>query len=88
MRRAIWLLALAACGAPAMVGPFVKTITRQGPSLIVVSCEILIDRGDLYEGQCYTQTVPLPASPLPTSLLPASLLPASPLPASPPARAR
>lgn len=56
---ALALTSLVACSAPMAVGPYVKSITRRGDSLFVVSCQIVLDHDDFYEGECSSQDIPL-----------------------------
>ncbi|HET9626041.1 MAG TPA: hypothetical protein VFP84_31990 [Kofleriaceae bacterium] len=51
--------ALTACAAPMVVGPYVKSVTRVGDALSVVSCTIVLEGRDFYDGECSSQVIPL-----------------------------
>jgi hypothetical protein len=70
-------LGLAACVRSSQIGPFVKTITRDGNALSIVSCDIVLEGHELYEGQCYAQRITL------SQLPPSADLPDPPPPSAP-----
>jgi len=77
------LIALLGC-SPSVIGPFVKTVTRTGDTLAIISCEVVLQGGDLSEGRCYSQVVPLAGTPVPPGIdEPSTAAPASPLTAAP-----
>lgn len=80
------LVASNACVTSSIIGPFVKSVTRSGPALVVESCEIVLERGKLHEGTCQSQIIRLDsgvASPPPLAT-PAPSAPQGASPANPP----
>jgi hypothetical protein len=74
--RVVWLIAVVGCASASRIGPFVKSVARQGSALAVVTCEIVLDGNELHEGACYTQMIPLGSEPGP----PGASEPAPPVP--------
>lgn len=63
MKRALVLALLAGChfGGPSVIGPYARSIQRQGNALAVTLCNIQLYDEELSVGQCFVQLVPLPA---------------------------
>lgn len=51
--------ALGGCASTSQIGPYVKSVTRQGPWLTVQKCMIVLDGEELQEGACTTEQLPL-----------------------------
>jgi hypothetical protein len=60
MRRAVLLVALAACHPPGESGPYVKSVLPYAGGLAVTRCTLILDGGGIREGNCSTKVVPLP----------------------------
>lgn len=65
-------LVLAACGhTNSRIGPYLVNIERRGDELALVLCDILLESGQLRQGQCSEQRVPLSAVAPPSETPPA-----------------
>ena len=51
--------ALAACMRQTQVGPYVKSVTRDGNWLIVQRCMLQLEGDDIFENKCTKDQVPL-----------------------------
>jgi hypothetical protein len=62
VKRAIALVALAGChlGRQSVIGPYARSITRQGNALAVQLCMIELASDELHNGACHVELVPLP----------------------------
>jgi hypothetical protein len=57
--RRLLLLVVTGCLAPTPIGPYVKTVARDGGFLMVQKCTIILEGDDLREDQCGWERVPL-----------------------------
>jgi hypothetical protein len=62
VKRALALVAFAGChiGGQSVIGPYARSITRQGNALAVQLCMIELASDQLHEGACHVELVPLP----------------------------
>jgi hypothetical protein len=59
VRAALLALLLAACGARAESGPYVKSVIPYGNALLVERCTLIVGENGLREGSCSKKVVPL-----------------------------
>jgi hypothetical protein len=63
-----WLLVLATllggCMSHSQIGPYVKSVSRNGNWLVVVKCVIELHGEDLAEGACTQENLPLVGVPV------------------------
>lgn len=64
MRYALLAVLLTACVSESAVGPYVKSVARQGPWLIVQKCTIILSGDELHEGECTMEQMPLGTIPV------------------------
>jgi hypothetical protein len=92
VRVALVALLLTACAGESTVGPYVKSVARQGPWLIVQKCTIVLSGDELHEGECSMEQMPLGTIPIqqPPMVAPPGPpgAPAMQLPQAPPPRSR
>jgi hypothetical protein len=68
VKRALVMLALSACSSSSQIGPYVKSVARNGAYLAVHKCMIVLVGETLEEGECTLEHVPLgtlPVAPYP-----------------------
>lgn len=63
MRVAMFALALAACTTTSQIGPYVKSVARNGAWLAVERCMIVLQGNTLAEGTCTLEQLPLGSIP-------------------------
>lgn len=66
-------LALAGCTSTTTIGPYVKSVARNGAWLAVQKCMIVMEGDELSEGECTVDHVPLatvPAAPVAPAVAP------------------
>lgn len=81
MRRIgiVLALALTGCTSATQIGPYVKSVARNGAWLSVQKCMIVMQGDDLAEGPCTLEHVPIgamTAAPVTPALRPGTPLPA------------
>jgi hypothetical protein len=64
-RIAALALMLCSCMTATPIGPYVKTVARNGAYLAVQKCTIVLDGDNLREDQCGWEQVPIAALPPP-----------------------
>jgi hypothetical protein len=60
---AVTLAAGAGCASQSQIGPYVKSVARNGAWLAVQKCMIVLEGEELLEGPCTIEQVPLMALP-------------------------
>ena len=61
MKRTVIALLLAGCYTRGPVGPYVRSMSRAGNTLVIERCTIVLDDGDqLRFDTCTTEQIPLP----------------------------
>ena len=63
MKRLAILLAFGGCATSSAVGPYVKSVARNGAWLAVQKCMIVLEGDDLTETSCTIENVPLGSIP-------------------------
>jgi hypothetical protein len=58
------LLLCGACVNESAIGPYVKSVNRNGNWLIVQKCMIMMEGDDLAEGRCTMEQLPLGSVPM------------------------
>jgi hypothetical protein len=56
--------ALGGCASQSQIGPYVKSVARNGPWLAVTKCTIVLVGEELEEGTCTLEHVPLSQVPM------------------------
>jgi hypothetical protein len=72
-------LALTGCMSAKQIGPYVKSVARDGAWLAVTRCTIVVEGDNLSEGPCTLEHVPIgamTAAPVAPALRPGTPLPA------------
>ena len=66
MIRALAIAAALAggCVPTSQVGPYVRSVVRQGPWLVVQKCMIVLEGDDLSEANCTVENLPLGSVPM------------------------
>ena len=72
------LVLCSACVSESQIGPYVKSVSRNGNWLMVQKCMIMLEGDDLAEGRCTMEQLPLGSVPMYQPPMPQQPMPPQP----------